>query len=102
MLKLSGRSNRFRENGFLTDFPILGNFILIAPELDLDRLSESIHAIATPNEMLQIGSSPLPNCHGLLVKAMATQTSILKHFQQHVIGTTRQLLNQPQLPKIPK
>ncbi|MEL7068167.1 MAG: urease accessory protein UreD [Cyanobacteria bacterium J06581_3] len=101
-LKLLGQSNRFRNHPSLTDYPILGNFIIIAPDLDLDRLSQLINTIGISANALQFGSSPLPNCPGLLVRATATQTSILRQFQHHIVSATRQLLKQASLPKIPK
>lgn len=101
-LKLLGQSNPFRDHAFLTDYPILGSFLIIAPEIELDPLFQSIEAIDTPSNALQFGSSPLPNCHGLIVKAMATQTSVLKSFQNHLLSTLRQRFNQSALPEIPK
>ena len=104
--KLLGQSNPFRTHCFLTDYPVLGNFLIISPDLDLAQLSQLIHATDVcrniPGNTLQIGSSPLPNCHGLFVRAMATQASVLKYFQHHVLSIARQLLNQPPLPQIPK
>lgn len=99
-LKLLGQSNRFRTHTSLRACPVMGSFIVIAP--DLDRLSKVIHTIHIPGDTLQIGSSPLPNCHGLLIKARATRISILRHLQTQVLSTTRELLNQPPLPTIPK
>ncbi|MEL6815921.1 MAG: urease accessory protein UreD [Cyanobacteria bacterium J06598_3] len=101
-LKLSGRSNQFRSHGFLTDYPILGSFIIISPELDREQLSEAIEAIDGVGGTLQLGTSPLPNCNGLFVRAMATQTNVIKDFQYQVLSLTRQMLNQPPLPAIPK
>mgnify|MGYP001799677422 FL=1 len=101
-LKLLGQSNPFRDHALLTDYPVLGNFLVISPDLDLDLFSQEIEAIDVPSNALQVGSSPLPNCHGLSVRVMATQTSVLKQFQHHVLSTTRQRINQSPLPVIPK
>ncbi|MEL6938340.1 MAG: urease accessory protein UreD [Cyanobacteria bacterium J06598_1] len=101
-LKLLGQSNRFRTHRFLTDHPILGSFVVIAPKLDLDRFSQAVEAINTPADNLQIGSSPLPNCNGLFVRAMANKTRAIKIFQHHLLSTTRRLLQQQPLPDIPK
>ncbi|MEL6354462.1 MAG: urease accessory protein UreD [Cyanobacteria bacterium J06627_28] len=101
-LKLPGKSNPFRDHAFLTDYPILGSFIIIAPEIDLASIFQAIKAIDISRNTLQFGSSPLPNCHGLIVRAMATQTRVLKSFQTHLLSTLRQQLSQPLLPEIPK
>lgn len=101
-LKLPGKSNPFRDHAFLSDYPILGSFIIIAPEIDLASFFQSVEDIDISSNTLQFGSSPLPNCHGLLVRAMSTQTSVLKFFQNHLLSTLRQQLDQPSLPEIPK
>ncbi|MEM9087937.1 MAG: urease accessory protein UreD [Cyanobacteria bacterium P01_F01_bin.53] len=99
-LRLLGASNRFRQSPIFSDWAILGNFVAVVPGVDLAKLA---HRLEDNNQHeLQVCSSPLPGCHGLLVRAMSTQVSILKAYQRYLIGCVRQLTGHSPLPPIPK
>ncbi|MEM8810301.1 MAG: urease accessory protein UreD [Cyanobacteria bacterium P01_G01_bin.38] len=98
---LLGQSNRFRHSPFLADLPIMGNFILVVPGVALTQLTQTLQTYRLSSE-LRVGHSTLPGCNGLLVRAIATQVSVLKTYQRHVLNCVRQLTDQPPLPDIPK
>ena len=101
--RLTGQTNRL--SPFIADLPIMGNFILVVPGVSLSELTQAIQAnekILELSSELRVGQSLLPNCNGVLVRAIATQVSILKTYQRHVLNCVRQLTNQPSLPDIPK
>lgn len=103
--RLTGRSNHLKHSPFIADFPIMGNFILVVPGVPLSDLTQAIQAnekILEISSELQMGQSPLPNCNGLLVRAIATRVSLLKTYRRYLLNCVRQLTNQPPLPDIPK
>ncbi len=99
--RLLGQSNRFQHSSFLTKWPIMGNFVVISPGIDLNNLSQTLQNPPFSDE-LRVGESPLPGCHGLLVRAITTHVSLLKDYQRHLLNCVRQLSGQPPLPEIPK
>ncbi|MEO1447189.1 MAG: urease accessory protein UreD, partial [Cyanobacteria bacterium J06635_11] len=88
-LRLFGASNRFRQSPIFSDWAILGNFVAVVPGVDLAKLARRLED--NNQHELQVCSSPLPGCHGLLIRAMSTQVSILKAYQRYLIGCVRQL-----------
>ncbi|MEN8445027.1 MAG: urease accessory protein UreD, partial [Cyanobacteria bacterium J06555_13] len=131
-LRLVGRANRFKHSPFLTGSPLMGNFIVVVPGIDLTLLVQALEAfslleaplleaplleaplleaprleeprpeVSMLKNRLQACSSRLPGCQGLLVRALATQVSDLKAYQHHLLNCVRQLTGQPPLPPIPK
>ncbi len=100
--RLFGQSNRFQHSLFLTKWPIMGNFVVIVPGIRLNDLSQALQNHPHCPDELLVGDSPLPGCHGLLVRAIATHVSLLKDYQRHLLDCVRQLSGQPPLPEIPK
>lgn len=101
-LHLLGQANRFKHSAFLTDFPIMGNFIAVVPGIALDQLVQALQGHGVSEDQLQVSDSPLPGCNGLLVRAIATQVSALKAYQRHLLSCVRQLTGHSPLPSIPK
>ncbi|MEO0517215.1 MAG: urease accessory protein UreD [Cyanobacteria bacterium P01_A01_bin.116] len=99
-LRLMGNANSFKHSTLFSDLPILGNFVAIVPGVDLGQLARQLEKPAC--DRLQVCSSPLPGCHGLLIRAMSTQASLLKAYQRHLLGCIRQLTGHSPLPSIPK
>ncbi|MEO0540932.1 MAG: urease accessory protein UreD [Cyanobacteria bacterium P01_A01_bin.105] len=99
--RLVGRANRFKHSPWLADLPIMGNFILAVPGVSLTQLVQQLQSYELSPE-LRVGHSPLPSGNGVLVRAIATQVSVLKAYQRHVLNCVRQLTGQPPLPDIPK
>ncbi|MEO1445474.1 MAG: urease accessory protein UreD, partial [Cyanobacteria bacterium J06635_11] len=99
-LRLLGNANSFKHSALFSDLPILGNFVAIVPGVDLGQLAQQLEKAAC--DRLQVCSSPLPGCHGLLIRTMSTQASLLKDYQRHLLGCIRQLTGHSPLPSIPK
>lgn len=100
-MHLSGRQNRFATSPLFATMPILANLIVILPEVHLQSLSAALIAIP-PEPECSIALSRLPNCNGLVIRAMAKSVPILKTYIHHALITIRHLSNQPTLPEIPK
>lgn len=100
-LRLTGRSNVFKDHSLLADLPILGNFIVVVPGISLTELAQTLDTYKTSDE-LSIGYSRLPGCNGLLVRALSNQVSILQNYQHFLLNNIRQLTGNPTLPDIPK
>ncbi len=101
-LRLTGQANRFKHSAFVTDYPLLGNFVAVVPGIALDDLVEELQQHEIPASTLQVCESPLPGCNGILVRAIATKVNALKTYQRHLLNSIRQLAAHPLLPIIPK
>ena len=99
--RLLGQTNRLQRL-FVTKWPVMGNFVVIVPGIGLKDLSQALQNPPIPADELQVGASPLPGCHGLLIRAIAARVSLLKDYQCHLLTSVRQLSGQPPLPAIPK
>jgi len=82
--------------------PILASVILVMPDADLHALDLDLEQFAETQPMLTAASSPLPNCHGLLVRVMASNVPIAKAYINYALTRMRQLNGQPALPEVPK
>lgn len=101
-LQILGRSNPFKRSSWLTDFPIIANFIAVVPDADLTQLAQKLERHAVPARALQVCDSPLPGCNGLWIRAIATQVSALKTYQRYLLSCVRQISKNASLPPIPK
>ncbi len=105
--RLVGQTSRFRKSKFRICWPITATFVVIFPGLPLNQLSQALQLYideqgSLQSDSLQACDSPLPNCHGLWIRAIATQVSVLKDYQRHILNTVRRLSGQPPLPIISK
>ncbi|PZO54479.1 MAG: urease accessory protein [Phormidesmis priestleyi] len=101
-LNVLGRNNLFKCSSWLTDFPIIANFIAVVPDIKLAHLARELERHAVPAIALQVCDSPLPGCNGLWIRAIATQVSALKAYQRHLLSCVRQISGNAPLPPIPK
>lgn len=102
-MRLEGKLNPFKENRLFSSLPALGNIFIILPNTELKRLSAELEDLkATDCLKIITGSSPLPHCNGLLVRAMASSASALKAYVQYALNCVRRVSGQPPLPNIPK
>ncbi|MBE9062546.1 urease accessory protein UreD [cf. Phormidesmis sp. LEGE 11477] len=101
-LRLTGQANRFKHSAFVTEYPLLGNFVAVVPGIALDDLLRKLQQHEIPADTLQACESPLPGCNGILVRAIATKVNALKTYQRYLLNCIRQLAAQPLLPIIPK
>jgi urease accessory protein len=100
-MHLSGQQNRFADSPLFATMPILANLMVILPDSNLPSLSAAL-ADFPANAECSIATSRLPNCNGLLIRAMARSVPILKNYIQHTLTTVRTLSHQSTLPEIPK
>ncbi len=99
--RLVGQGQGFSHSPFLAQLPIMGNFILVVPGVELPLLAQALQTYERSPE-IRVGHSTLPGCNGILVRAIATQVSLIKQYQHHLLNSVRQLTGQPPLPDIPK
>lgn len=102
-MHLQGRGNPLRQSLFFARFPIMANIMAVLPTVDVPALLHQLEADSSVDSTrCWVGMSPLPNCSGLLIRAMADQVGTLQHYQQSVLNRIRQVTGQPLLPEIPK
>lgn len=101
-LRLLGQSHPFQNSAFLSDLPIMGNFIVVVPGLPIADLTQMLQSYPVSVNDLRVGHTPLPGDQGVLVRAISTHVSLLKGYQRHVLNGVRQLTGQVPLPDIPK
>ena len=102
-MHLQGKSNLFKDNKLFAPLPIMGNAIVVYPNIDLELLSKELEAIQVnkfPN--LLVSTSILPSDCGLLIRAFANKTIQLKQYFKLALDHIRNLVNQPALPYIAK
>lgn len=100
-MRLEGKTNPFKDTSLIAALPAIANLIIVLPQIDLESLSaELAKAEAQPN--LRVGTSLLPRCNGLLVRAIAQSTSTLKNYIRSTLNCVRHISGQPKLPEIPK
>jgi len=102
-LRLEGKQNPFDLSPLFSGLPVIAALILVQPDLDLSALMQALDQFAPlAGTALMAASSPLPNCHGLVVRATADRVSTLKTYCQSAVNYVRQATGQPALPEIPK
>jgi urease accessory protein len=101
-MRLIGQVNPFFKSPVFATLPILANIVLVSPDIDLHHLRAVLAANTTNQTGITAASSCLPNCNGLLIRAMAENTSLLKTYIHSTLNWVRQMSQQPNLPNIPK
>ena len=102
-MRLEGKLNPFKENRFFSSLPVICNIFIVLPDIDMKRLSAELEDLeAAACWEIIAGSSLLPHCNGLLVRAMAGSAYGLKIYVQYALNCVRRVSGQPPLPKIPK
>ena len=102
-LLLTGKSNRFREQQLFASHPVLGNAVVIMPNLDLNLYQEAIDNLEQEQDQHIItATSVLPDQRGIIIKVLATRSQQISRYWQAVLNVLRQLNNESQLSVIPK
>lgn len=101
-MRLPRQCDRLTGHPLFAALPMLASVVIVLPDVDLQPLSQALTAFAKPFPKLMLATSRLPNCNGLLVRAMAESTATLKAAIYNALNTTRHLSGQPALPEIPK
>jgi hypothetical protein len=99
---LLGKSEPLTNNPIFTSQPILASIILVAPEGDLQSLERDLERFVHIYPELTAACSSLPNCNGLLVRAMSSNVPSLKAYINYALTRMRYQNAQPPLPEIYK
>ena len=94
--------DRVTQSPLFSPYPILASLLLVLPEIDLQPLSQDLAQFAQVQTNLTAASSPLPNCNGLWLRAMAASVPIAKAYINYALTRMRHLNGQPGLPEVPK
>jgi len=101
-MRLEGKLNPFKGSRIFS-MPAMANIIAVLPDVNLKQLIAKLEDITAANcQKVVAGSSSLPNCNGLLLRAMADSANVLKTYIRDTLNYLRQVSNQPPLPEIPK
>ncbi|AFY93594.1 urease accessory protein UreD [Chamaesiphon minutus] len=101
-MRLIGKAERLTNNPIFTSQPILASIIVVMPAGDLQSLEQDLEGFVQNYPELTAACSSLPNCNGLLVRAMSSNVPILKAYINYALTRMRHLNGQPPLPEIPK
>lgn len=94
--------NKFKENSF-SSLRAIGNIFIVLPDINLKLLLTELEDLKAADCLEMIaGSSLLPGCNGLFVRAMANSASTLKTYIRYALDCVRRASGQPSLPEIPK
>ncbi|MEH2026552.1 urease accessory protein UreD [Nostoc sp.] len=89
-MRLQGKLNSFKNNDLFAPAPILGNLVIILPQINLQLLSENLENIEGINCLgVMLASSCLPQGKGLVIKAIATGTRELKNYLLYALNCVR-------------
>ncbi|MEM8675841.1 MAG: urease accessory protein UreD [Cyanobacteria bacterium P01_G01_bin.67] len=101
--RLSGQANKFASNKLFTSLPILGNAIAVVPDIDLKLLTAKLEDNDLKlSQNLEVATTILPNCNGILIRALGNKTMELKSYFTHAINCIRTMTAQSSLPYIAK
>ncbi|MEM8721175.1 MAG: urease accessory protein UreD [Cyanobacteria bacterium P01_G01_bin.39] len=101
--RLLGQANRFESNKLFTALPIMGNAIAVLPDIDLQLLIAQLEDSSFNNsQTMEVAVSILPNCNGILIRALATKTLMLKNYFNYVLNCIRAMTKQSPIPYIAK
>jgi len=96
-MRLEGKLNPFKENSFFSSLPVICNIFIVLPDTNMKRLSAELEDCGCWGMIA--GSSLLPHCNGLLVRAMAGSAYSLKTYIQYALNCVE--LRQPPLQRFP-
>lgn len=102
-MRLEGKTNPFKKHLLFAAMPVMANIITVIPNINLKELVAELDDFPLLHTLkLSAGNSLLPNCNGLLIRAMADSASSLKAYTQHALNCVRRISGQLSLPEIPK
>ncbi len=102
-MRLEGKLNTFKNHLLFAKMPVMANIITVIPSINLKELVADIDSFPLLHALkLTAGNSLLPNCNGLLIRAIADSVSSLKDYTQYVLNCVRRISGQTSLPEIPK
>ena len=101
--RLLGQVNKFKSSKLFTALPIMGNAIAVLPDIDLQLLIAQLEDSSfTNSQTMEMAVTILPNCNGILIRALATKTLTLKNYFNYALNCIRAMTKQSPLPYIAK
>ncbi len=102
-IHLEGKHNLFKCSDLFASKPVLANLIIVQPHTDLEVLSKNLENLEAANcPDLIVASSVLPENKGLLVRALASKTLVIKKYIKYALNCVRYSGDRPSLPYVPK
>ncbi len=102
-MRLTGQHNPFRQSHYCATYPLQSTLVAVLPTVNLAELAEQLQTLPPSDARhLIAGCSPLPNCNGLLVRAMADNLQGLQRYTREFLNRVREMQAQSPLPDIPK
>ncbi|MEM9509350.1 MAG: urease accessory protein UreD, partial [Cyanobacteria bacterium P01_E01_bin.35] len=79
------------------------NAIAVVPDIDLKLLTAKLEDNDLKlSQNLEVATTILPNCNGILIRALGNKTMELKSYFTHAINCIRTMTAQSSLPYIAK
>lgn len=102
-MRLEGKLNQFKNHFLFATMPVMLNIITVIPSINLKELIADLDSFVLLYALkLTAGNSILPNCNGLLIRAVSDSVTSLKAYTQHALNCVRRISCQTSLPEIPK
>lgn len=103
-MRLEGQGNPFPTSPLFASLPIIATAIAIYPDVDLQKLTAECDRLLYPADpaTFTAGYTVLPNCNGVMIRAMGDRISRIQTQFAALLGAFRHLSGQPSLPEIPK
>lgn len=101
-MRLDGKTNAFKHHALFSELPILATAIAVLPNCNLDQFAIEIERFPSNYLNLKTGHTKLPNCNGILIRAMSDNSSHLQTYIRYLANCARQMTNFSPLPEVPK
>lgn len=102
--RLVGGKNSLTCSSLMTIRPVSGTLYIVPPRPDLlSSLQEQLRYLGQQNERNMIlGISRLPDGEGLIMRSLSSRASWICEIHYQALKLTRNLLELPELPEVPK
>ncbi|MDF2387863.1 urease accessory protein UreD [Nostoc ellipsosporum NOK] len=98
-MHLEGKLNPFTNSQLFASSPVLGNLLIVLPDINLKLLSENVENLEAGNCCgVTVASSMLPNNRGLVIRVIASGTHEIKTYFKYALNCVRRSCHQPLLP----
>lgn len=101
-IRLEGQENLYKMQKLFSSFPVMGTAIAIQPNIEIDILQKQLDSLIPPREEIMVAVSVLPYHRGIIIKALASKSKLIKAYWQSVISEIRLLNHSAPLPFVPK
>ncbi len=101
-LLLEPKRRNLKRKGLLGNWNVFGNFYVLTPAGEMDRLSDEIHQLLQEQEAIWGGCSLLPFRDGIVARIMGSEHRYVKNAMDKVWSGVRQFLLGVPAPQIRK